>query len=207
VGEETEFDCLAEGGDDELDPRPRAEVPKPLEVALFRRHYLFRRLNASPTSYLQCLTSLAPFLLGVQEPDLSNRYYAHIYKAIWHGLSGKMIEESNPPQSFIYSGTNDLDVDVGVFSEFLTTGESETQEAQRKAQHLAKLGLKGLDENSELMKKLEELENQTVEIDCEPLDIGEFGTTLWSLSEENLAGLLPFMSGDMSLLDFPYESE
>ena len=116
-------------------------------------------------------------------------------------------KESSPPPSFIYNGTNDLDVDVGVFGEFLENGESATQDARRKAKHLAELGLEGLDENSELMKKLDELENQTVEIDVELIHIGEVRNELWSLSEEQLTAFLPFMDGDMSLLDFPHESK
>jgi hypothetical protein len=203
---EAAFDCLTEDGDD-LGPPARAEVPKPLEVLLFRRRYFFRRLNASPTSYLQSLPSLAPFMLGVREPDLSNRFYTHIYNAIRYGLSKGMIEEFSPPRSFIYNGTNELDVDVGVFSEFLETGESVTQNARKKAKHLTELGLERLDENSELMKKLEDLYNQTVEIDIEPIHTSEVREALWSLSEEQLTAFLSFMDGDMSLLDFPYELE
>jgi hypothetical protein len=100
-----------------------------------------------------------------------------------------MIEQSNPPPSFIYNGTNDLDVDVGVFGEFLSTGKSATQEARKKAKRLAELGLKTLDEDSELGKKLKELDNQIVEVDI------------------SLSAFLPLMHGDISLLDFPHESE
>lgn len=200
------FDCFKEDGDN-LRPPAQAEIPKPLEVSLFRRRYLFRRLNASPTSSLQSLPSLAPFMLGGRKPELTNRFYAHIYNAIRHGLSRRMIEESSPPPSFVYSGTNDLEVDVGIFGEFLATGGSTTQDARGRAKRLAELGLEAQDENSELLKKLDELDNTIVEIDAEPIDISLFGSALWSLSEEQLTGILPFIDGDMSMLDFPHESE
>lgn len=203
---EAAFDCLTDESDP-TSPPIRADIPKPLEVSLFRRRYLFRRLNASPLSYLQSLPSLSSFMLGDREPDLSNRFYAHIYNAIRHGLSKRIIEQLSPPPSFIYNGTNDLDVDVGVFGEFLSTGESATREARRKAQRLADLGLKTLDEDSELGKKLDELEQQTVERDFEPIHVSEHLSELWSLSEEDLSAFLPFMDGDMSVLDFPQESE
>lgn len=203
---EAAFDCLADDGGD-LGPPSNAEVPKPLEVVLFRRRYLFRRLNASPMSYLQHLPSLAPFLSGSRVPDRSNRFYAHVYDAIKHGLSRRMIQESSPPPSFIYNGTNDLDTGVGVFNEFLATGTSQTQEARRKAQRLAELGRKELDDNSQLARELEALDQQEVTIDVEPLGIGDLGSVIWSLSEETLTALLPFMTGDMRVLDFPHESE
>ena len=203
---EAAFDCLTDEADP-TSPPSRADVPKPLEVALFRRRYLFRRLNASPTSYLQSLPSISAFMLGDPEPDLSNRFYAHIYNATRHGLSRKMIEQSNPPPSFIYNGTNDLDVDVGVFGEFLSTGKSATQEARKKAQRLAELGLKTLDEDSELGKKLKELDNQIAEVDIDSMHLDELISELWSLTEEELSAFLPFMHGNFSLLDFPHESE
>jgi hypothetical protein len=203
---EAAFDCLTHDADLNSPPS-RADVPKPVEVSLFRRRYLFRRLNASPPSYLQSLPSLLPFMVGDPKPDLSNRFYAHIYNATRYGLSRKMIEQSNPPPSFIYNGTNDLDVDVGVFAEFLSTGKSATQEARRKAQRLAQLGLKTLDEDSELAKKLKELDDQIVEVDIDPMHVDELLNELWSLTEEELSAFLPFMHGNFSLLDFPRESE
>ncbi|MGZ8843131.1 MAG: hypothetical protein ACXW18_05680, partial [Pyrinomonadaceae bacterium] len=202
---EAAFDCLTDDADP-TNPPSRAEMPKPLEVFLFRRRYLFRRLNASPTSYLQNLPSLAPFLLGLRRPEMSNCFYAHIYDAIRHGLSKRMIEESSPPSSFIFNGTNDLDVDVAVFEEFIATGESATKEAKCKARRLAERGLEP-GKDSELIKKLDELEQQTVEVNIEQIDVGENLSEILSLSEEQLTAFLLILNGDMSLLDFPYESE
>jgi hypothetical protein len=202
---EVPFDCLMDGVDP-TSPLSRAEIPTPLEVSLFRRRYVFRRLSASPISYLQNLPSLAPFLLGTRSPQMSNRFYAHIYNAIRHGLSKKAIEESRPPSSFIYNGTNDLDVDVAVFEEFIATGESETREARWKARRLAELGLEpGKDDQR--IKKLDDLKQQTVEVNLDQIDVGENLSEILSLSEEQLTAFLLIMKGDLSLLDFPCEAE
>lgn len=205
--QEAEFDCLSDDGGDHR-PIPKPVVLQPIEVVLFRRRYLFKRLSASPLSYLQHLASIAPFLTGSEKPDRSNRYYAHVYDAIKHGLSKRMIQSSAPPQSFVNSSTNDLQVDVVEFREFLAAGSSPTKEARLKSRHLAELGIKDPDKQPELVKKLDELGEQVVTLpDMPTLDISDLGNAVWSLSEEHFAGLLPLLSGDMNALDFPHDPE
>lgn len=201
---EAPFDCLAEPGGRRL-ARSRAEVPRPHDVVLFRRNYLYRRLNASPLAYLQAVPRIRPLLTGDRPADLSSPFYGHVFNAIRSGLSSRMIAEADPPQSFIFGGTNDLSVDISEFEEFLTKGHDATTHARHERRRLAELGLRSPEDNPDLWRALDDLDRQVVKIDAEPLNLLEFLPALWSMSEETISGLLPFFIGDRSLLDFPSE--
>jgi len=106
---EKEYDCLRdEQPVDEVIRHEATKVSDPETLTLFRRRYLFRRLNASPLSYLQHLAFLGPCIQGEAEADRSNPYFAHVLDAIEYGVSNERVESGEPPRSFLYSGTNDL---------------------------------------------------------------------------------------------------
>ncbi len=198
------FDPLTSEGEEQTRP-PKPELHAPHTVELLRRRYVFRQLSASPLSYLQHLKNIEPFLNGVRNADRSNLFYAHVCDAIRYGIGGKRIHDGDPPPSFINSGGNDLDVDVIEFVEFLTNGESPTKAARQKQRRRAQQGPKDVQPDSELAKKLDALDEQEVTIDLESIDVAQLGHAIWSLTEETISGLLPIMSGDMSLLDYPID--
>lgn len=201
---EAAYDCLDDEDRADSSSRAAVEVPAPLEVSLFRRPYVFRRLNASPLSYLHQLPEISPYLSGGAVPNRSNPFYAHVADVVKHGMTKQMIEDRTPPQSFMYNATNDLDTDVGIFYEYLSTGNSVTKEAKRKAAQLATLGLTDLDPDSALARKLEEFAERTVTIEIPSLlKLDELGDILWAMSEDMFSGLLPILDGDLSRLEFP----
>jgi hypothetical protein len=185
----------------------KAEAPSPIEVTLFRRRYWFRRLNASPLSFVQHVPSLAPYLKGTLIENRSNLYYAHVFDAMRHGIGTKRIASSQPPRSFVYNGTNDLSVDVRVFPEFISKGESTVQAVKKRAKHLSDIGLEHLDEGSELASKLRELDEQVVELQIERLKVADLGDALWTLGEEDFTGLLPLLEVDASALAYRADIE
>lgn len=197
------YDCLRdEQPVGEVIRREVTEVSDPETLTLFRRRYLFRRLNASPLSYLQYLAFLRPCIHGEVEADRSNPYFAHVLDAIEYGLSNDRVESCKPPKSFLYSGTNDLEASLIEFSELLVSGKSPTREARRRSEYLEQAGRPELLENEEF---LDALEAKTVEVEVEPLTPGIMGDLVWELSEEQVTALLPIMGGDYSGLEFPRE--
>lgn len=181
------------------------EVSDPEALILFRRRYLFRRLNASPLSYLQHLTFLRPCIEGDVKADRSNPYFAHVLDAVNFGVSDERIESGRPPKSFLYGGANDLEASLTEFNELLLTGESPTRKARGRREYLEQKGHPELMENDEFMAELDALEAKTVEVEFEPIKPGDLGDFVWQLSEEHLTGLLPRMGGDYSGLEFPRE--
>lgn len=201
---EAPFDALAESGG-RLLARTNAEVPSPADVVLFRRRYSYRRLNPAPLSFLQAVPNVHEFLRGNRPPDLSSVFYGHVFNAIKRGISPRRVEAHDPPLSFVYSGTNDLSVDVADFARFLTNGHEAAARARHHRKRLKELGIVSPDEAPDLWRKLEELDNETVTIDVERIEISDLLPTLWSFGEESLSGLLPLLAGDRSQLDFPSE--
>ncbi len=199
---ESPFDAFAVQDEHRL-ARMQPEVPPPLELLLFRRSYVYRRLNPSPASFLQAISGLRPFLDGSRQPDLTNIFYAHVYHAINRGLSSRRITELDPPQSFVYAGTNDLTVPIGDFYQFLADGHQATTAARHRRRRLAELGIKSPDEAPVLWRELEALYSKTVTLEIEPLGIADLLPMLWSLGEESVSGLEPLLSGDRTLLDYP----
>ncbi len=198
------YDCL--GTDEPPEgavPRVVQRLPDPEELVLFQRPYLFRRLNPSPLSFLQHLFFLRPCIEGDQEPDRSNPYFWHILGAVDRGISNERIKANNPPNSFLYSGTNDLKASLVEFNELLMTGESPTRIRRGRIEYLEKQGHPELIDDEKWVAEMDELDAQTVKIEVEALSLEDLGETVWTLSEETLSGLLPLIAGDLSELDFP----
>lgn len=199
------FDPLTSTGGENAPP-PHPVVHAPIDVDLFRRRYVYRKLSAQPLTYLQHLKSVRPFLRGERVPNRQNVYYAHVLDAIRYGIGMRRIAAAAPPPSFVNASGNDLDVDVAEFAEFLTVGESPTKNARLKRKARAKLGLADLNPDSPLAKELDALDEEEVSLELPTaLDIEELGHVVWSLSEAALSGLTLLMSGDWSRLEFAKE--
>ncbi|MFC2116535.1 hypothetical protein ACFLTU_08660 [Bacteroidota bacterium] len=182
-----------------------ASVSDPIEVILFRKIFIFRRLNPSPLSYLQYIPQIMPYLQGKIAPNLTNIYVKHIFHAIKYGLSEEMINTSIPTASFIYNNTNDLSVDIGVFHEYITTGKSATKEKQQKQEILKQFSLENTPEDDERYQEIMKQLNKEVEIDLHTISIKEHIEVIFQFSENQLMSLMPMLEGDVDLLDYPYK--
>lgn len=198
---ETIYDCFRNDQDD-FYLSAEAKIPEPIKVSLFRKQYVFRRLNASPLSYLQCLPNIFPYLSGEADPNLSNIYYRHIFHAIQYGVGRSSNGYPKAKPSFIFNGKNDIAEDIGVFKEFLDTGRSATKEESKERKFLAEHGLEGTSPDHPLRKALSALMEEEVEIEIIPMEIENFGDFIFSFSEDHLSGLLPLLSGNLELLDY-----
>jgi hypothetical protein len=189
--------------------RRPATIRPPIEAVLFRKRYFFREVNPSPLSYLQQVAVLRPFWNGSEEANFENYYYKHIYHAIQYGPTDDEASNLSPRPSFIYNGTNDLDVDAGVFFEFLSTGESATQQARAEAKHradrmdkLAEHGLEDVPDDHPIHAELDELEATEVTLDIKMVDIEDFGDTIYQVSEEVFSGSKFMIEGDWDTIDY-----
>lgn len=201
---ETPYDCLKGGKPtDGIRLDNATKISDSETVMLFRRPYLFRRLNPSPLSYLQYLTFLRPCIDGDEKADLSNPFFTHILDAINYGLSNERIEKGNPPKSFLYNSENDLETSIIEFKELLMTGNSPTREFRRRLQKLESEGVPELIENEEFMKKMDELENKEVKLDIEKFNIDNLGDAIYEVSEEFFTAFFPLLGGNLSKLKFP----
>ena len=200
------YDCLSDEEPIEgIIWREATKVSDPEALMLFRRRYLFRRLNASPLSYLQHLTFLRPCIERDEKADRSNPYFAHVLDAVHYGVSDKRVEAGRPPKSFLYSGTNDLETSLTEFKELLLTGDSPTRKARRRREYLEKEGHPELMENKEFMTEMDALDAKTVELEMKPITLSDLGDFVWHLSEEQFTALMPLMGDDFSGLEFPRE--
>lgn len=205
---EDAFDCFQDF-EDIFWRNSKAEIPNPIELSLFRKNYVFRQVNPSPLSYLQQISALYDFLDGNNEPDLSNHYYKHIFHAIQIGPSKKEVDKLKPRRSFIYNGSNDLEVDVGVFREFLENGQSDTQERnareKQRTERMARLqeaGLGDVPDDHPIHAELDELDSTKVSIEIVTVDIELMGETVYQLDEELLSGLQWMFTGDWDTIDY-----
>jgi len=201
---ESSYDCLRDEQPTEgITLGEAIKISDPKTLMLFRRRYLFRRLNPSPLSFLQHLIFLRPCIDGNEKADLSNPYFTHILDAVNYGVSDKRIDASKPPKSFLYTGTNDLETSIIEFKELLLTGDSPTRHFRRRRMWLENEGCPELVENKEFMTKMDGLDAEEVEMELEPLKIDIFGDAIWQISEESFTSLFPFVKGDFSKLMFP----
>lgn len=200
------YDCLRDEQPIEgITWREATKISDPESLMLFRRRYLFRRLNAAPLSFLQHLTFLRPCIEGDEKADRSNPYFAHVLDAVHYGVSAKRVEASRPPKSFLYSKTNDLEASLSEFKELLLTGDSPTRKARGRRKYLENMGHPELMENEDFMAEMDELDAKTVTIKMKPIPLGDLGDFVWGLSEEEFAILLPLMADDFSGLEFPQD--
>lgn len=202
---ETAFNCFHEG-DDVFALSANTYVPEPTLIKLFRKEYFFRKLNPSPTSYLQMVPAIRPFLNDTKDPILKNAFYKHVYNAIKNGFKRERVAEAKPPPSFLYNNRNDLSKDVGVFYEFLATGRSETLERIEQDKQLAEFRLEGVPEGDERRKKVMDFLNQEQEVDLETINIEENRNALFQLDQELLDALMPILEGNVEALDYRDEA-
>lgn len=194
----TSFDCF-DNNDDIFDYlTEEATIPKPIEIKLFRKEYLFRDLNPSPLTHLQQISSLQNYLSNSDAPDLSNLYFKHIFNAIRIGISRKNNLISPPPQSFLYNGTNDLSNDIGIMKEFLSTGKSKTREELKEKKF--KEEYSSLTEEGK--RKMKELMDSTVEIEIPTIELEEIKSTLFSMNDEQFVAIIGIINGDFDELDY-----
>ncbi|MBZ0181488.1 MAG: hypothetical protein K8F60_03455 [Melioribacteraceae bacterium] len=198
---ESAFDCFKDN-EDVFSFISEPNIPDPIKIILFRKEFIFRRLNPSPLTYLQNLPKLNPYLKKEKIPSLENIFYKHILNAIEIGISKKTLEKLNPPPSFIFNGTNDLSNEIVIFLEYLEDGKSKTKEVKDKLKFEEELELRGIPKDHKVRKEIEDLRNQVVELDVEPLKIGEMGDAIYSLSEKDFTNLLIFFEGDFESLDY-----
>lgn len=196
------FDCF-DNHEDVFSSSAEANIPEVVEIKLFRKEYHFRQLNPSPLTYLQNLSLIMPYLTDEKKPDLSNIYYKHIYHAIKRGITRKKDGVLKPPPSFIFNGTNDLNNDIGILYEFLSTGKSKTREDLGEK----KFNEENANVSEEGKRKIKELLNQEVEIDIEKIKIEDCKNQLFGMTEETLTGLMLMLDGDLELLDYRDENE
>ncbi|MHB1195115.1 MAG: hypothetical protein ACYC6F_18990 [Longimicrobiales bacterium] len=176
-------------------------------LTLFRRQYAFRRLNPSPLSFLQHLSLVRPRLSGASVERPSHPYLAHIVDAVRHGLSDDRVRSGRVPKSFLYGAANDLDCPIQEFAEILSSGDSPSRRYRHRRGAHEKSGHVELLENEEYVAALDTLDAEEVTIEAPQITPEEMGDMVWTLSEEALTGLLPFMGDDLSALRFPVEED
>ncbi|MDD1443483.1 hypothetical protein MEO93_24640 [Dolichospermum sp. ST_sed3] len=199
---EATFDCLSNHEEVFYLP-PEAFTTEPIEINLFRKDYKFIMLNPSPLTYLQNLPRIMVFLIDKEKPDKSNIFYNHIYDAIKKGINRKTFKNSKPPRSFIFNGTNDFSVDIGIFYEFLSEGKSMTREELKEN----KFDKEHANLTEEGKKKMKEFLDEEVEIDLVTIKIDEHKDTIFNFSEEILSCLKIMLEGNVNLLDYKDEYE
>ena len=185
----------------EIPQEPR--IPDPVKVVLFRKEYLFRHLNPGPLGYLQNLPKLIVFLEGRSDPNLSNIFFKNIFHALQKSFHFEWKNQSvNPPLSFIFNDSYDLNYNVSVFYEYLETGRSKVQEDKKRQSIEASFNIHGLPENDPKRKQIEKILEQETTIELVPIKIEESLQALFSLGEETITGLRDLFEGDLTLLDY-----
>lgn len=196
------FDCFDDNDYTFYSTENEASITKAIEIRLLRKLYQFRELNASPLTYLENVPLIIDYLNGTSSPNLSNIFFKHVFNAIKNGIPKGVGKTLKVPPSFLFNKFNDLDNDIGILQEFLTTGRSITQEERKNKQfeeeysHLTEEG----------KSKIRSLLDQEVEIELEQIDISECRNQLFNLSEEMLTGIMLVLKGDIEQLDYNYES-
>ncbi|PKP40782.1 MAG: hypothetical protein CVT93_10560 [Bacteroidetes bacterium HGW-Bacteroidetes-10] len=194
---EREFNCF-EDCDDVFSISSEPCIPNLIEINLFRKTYHYRNLNPSPLTYLQSLSSIIPFLEEKVLPDLSNIYYKHIFHAIKFGVSEKRVKDLKLNPSFIFNQTYDLDVEIGIFHEYISTGKSKTKEEKKEREFENKYA----DCPAEAKQEIKEFLDQECDIKLTPIRLENFGDFIYSLSEEMFSTLLLIIEGDLDQLDY-----
>jgi hypothetical protein len=194
---ESVFNCF-EDYDDVFSISSETSIPNLVEINLFRKSYHFRNLNPSPLTYLQSLSFIIPFLEEKKQPDLSNIYYKHIFHAIKFGISEKRVKDMKPIPSFIFNQTNDLNVEIGIFHEYISTGISKTKEEKKEREFEKEYS----DYPEENKQKIKEFLDQEADIELIPFKLDSFGESIYSLSEEFFTTIISIIEGDLDQLDY-----
>ncbi len=182
-------------------------VPEPVRMELFRKPYVFRSLNPSPLTYLQQLSCLRPFLQRDQEPKLTNVFYTHILHAIEYGVGEFAARDLRLRPSFIFNPSNDLGVEVGIFREFIETGESSTQKAQHYQKQLKESGSDQFPDGHPARIAHDKLPSEETTIEIVTVDVEQWVPHIFEWAEEMVSGMLFLITGDLSMLDYPRPAE
>jgi hypothetical protein len=189
------FDCF-ESAKNVFEYFSDAEIPNPIEVELFRKRYIFRRLQAAPLSYLQNLPSLWVYLCGEIKPNLENLYYRNIVQAMQQGVGHDNGRPLLRP-CLMFNGSDGMDTPVEQFREFIEKGRSATKEKIKDAQLVKDHGVDG-----KIPKEIADLLDHEIEVDLHPIEIEGLGLALFFMSEDTFSSLLPILTGDFTLLEY-----
>jgi hypothetical protein len=203
---EVPFDCFG-NHDDAFVASREAIILEPLRIQLFRKEYIFRNLNPSPLSYLQNLPLIAPYLKHEQKVILDNIYYKHLFHAIECGPGKTDGNFNKPPLSFIYNMRYDIEKEVCIFTEFLSTGRSATKDSKDEKKLLSSFSLDNAPIDDDRVKRLKEKLNETVEVDILQMSIEENKATIFQFDEEMLSGFMLMLKGDIEILDYKNEDK
>jgi len=196
------FSCFEKYSDNFHIPL-KPEIAKSFDLKLFRKDFVFRQMNPSPLTYLQNIPLLMPYFEGEKKPNFSNIFFRHIYKAIKYSIQTKNENNTQPPYSFIFNGTNDLNKKIGIFQEFIETGVSRTREEFEEKEFNEKYA----NYSEKGKEKIKEMLDEEVNIKSEKIRIEENLDTFFQFSEESIISLLPFCEGDINLLDYSYNKK
>ena len=106
-------------------------ISQPIEIALFRKPFFFRQVQAIPLSYLQIVPELMSFLTGEKEAQLDHAF-KEIYRSIKNGPSQDCMKGRKRPGSWIYVVRSDIEDDINLIPEYTSTGKSARLEKERE---------------------------------------------------------------------------
>lgn len=130
VSKETVYDPFEEYEDIFFLPSDYV-ISQPIEISLFRKPFVFRQVQAAPLSYLQMVPELMSYLTGEKEAQLDHTFN-RIYRSIKNGPSQDYMKNRKRPSSWLGVVRNDIEDDINIIPEFISTGKSETLEKENE---------------------------------------------------------------------------
>jgi hypothetical protein len=119
--------------DEDLDDRHEKTLTTPVEVELFRKPFIFRRLDPHPLSYLQVVFRLKPYLDGEKiPPETENIFGALLWRMV---KSISIVPDANLEEHYLKGcGVPHLSIneDIRVTLETIELGESPTLNKQQQ---------------------------------------------------------------------------